>query len=66
VPSSFLTEELSQLKLELQKYDTAIAVVQEVRWNDEGITDRGYFYCFIAAVWISIHLTQDPYQKAET
>jgi hypothetical protein len=38
-----LTEGLSQLKFELQKYNTAIAVVQEVRWNGEGITDRGYF-----------------------
>jgi hypothetical protein len=34
---------LSQLKLESDKYSTAIAPVQEIRWKGEGIMHTGNF-----------------------
>jgi hypothetical protein len=65
VLSLLLKVGLSQLKLELQKYNTAIAVVQEVRGNGEVITDIGYFTRFYSRSMDKyIRLIQDTWGHA--
>jgi hypothetical protein len=40
------------MKLEMEKYNTVIAAVQETEWKGEGITDVGYFTIFYSKLYI--------------